>query len=104
MNPFTRIASKHASKMDCSSHFPLTVLSEDGWITISDTTQPAIAPREKKLLDEKVEHENRQEAIIAQEPYPSLKTSWNMEVSIKQHWKHWDMAFAEKKVDRVHQV
>ena len=58
MNPFTRIASKHASKIDCSSHFPLTVLSEDGWITISDTIQPAIAPREMKLLDEKVEHEN----------------------------------------------
>ena len=58
MNPFTRIASKHASKMDCSSHFPLTILSEDGWITISDTIQPAIAPREMKLLDEKVEHEN----------------------------------------------
>ena len=58
MNPFTRIASKHASKMDCSSHFPLTILSEDGWITISDTIQPAIAPREVKLLDEKVEHEN----------------------------------------------
>ena len=58
MNPFTRIASKHASKMDCSSHFPLTILSEDGWITISDNIQPAIAPREMKLLDEKVEHEN----------------------------------------------
>ena len=58
MNPFTRIASKHASKMDCSSHFPLTILSEDGWITISDTIQPAIAPREVKLLDEKMEHEN----------------------------------------------
>ena len=58
MNPFTRIASKHASKMDCSSHFPLTILSEDGWITISDTVQPAIAPRDMKLLDEKVEHEN----------------------------------------------
>jgi len=64
--PFTRIASKHASKMDCSSHFPLTILSEDGWITISDTIQPAIAPREMKLLDEKVEHENMKTGGIYQ--------------------------------------
>ena len=51
MNPFTRIASKHASTMDCSNHFPLT----DGWITISDTIQPAIAPKEIKLLDDKLD-------------------------------------------------
>ena len=58
MNPFTRIASKHASTTDCSDHFPLTILSEDGWITIADTIQPAIAPKEIKLLDDKLDHES----------------------------------------------
>ena len=58
MNPFTRIASKHASTIDCSDHFPLTILSEDGWITITDTIQPAIAPKEIKLMDDKIDHES----------------------------------------------
>ena len=58
MDPTTRIASAHASKTDCSTHFPLTILSEDGWITVADTIQPAIAPTETKLAQEKVGHES----------------------------------------------
>ena len=58
LDPISRIASRHASKMDCSTHFPLTILSEDGWITVADTIRPAIAPEEVKLLDEGVEHES----------------------------------------------
>ena len=58
MDPTSRIASKHASKIECSNHFPLTILSEDGWVTVSDTIKPAIAPTDMKLLKEKTGHEN----------------------------------------------
>ena len=50
VDPVTKIGSKHASKVDCANHFPLTVLSEDGWITISLAhLQPAVAPEEVKM-------------------------------------------------------
>ena len=58
MDPVSRIASRHASKVDCSTHFPLTILSEDGWVTIADTIQPAIAPKEINLLSNQVDHES----------------------------------------------
>ena len=58
MDPVSRIASRHASKVDCSTHFPLTILSEDGWVTVADTIQPAIAPKEVKLLNGKIDHES----------------------------------------------
>ena len=58
MDPTSRIASKHASKIDCSSHFPLTVLSKDGWVTVSNTVKPAVAPTEMKLHKTKIGHES----------------------------------------------
>ena len=57
VDPVSRIATAHASQQDCNTHFPLTVKSEDGWVTISDTVQPAVAPQEIKLLNENFKHE-----------------------------------------------
>ena len=55
----TKIGSKHASKVDCANHFPLTVLSEDGWITVSlSHLQPAIAPEEVKMEGGKLKHDS----------------------------------------------
>ena len=59
VDPVTKIGSKHASKVDCANHFPLTVLSEDGWITVSlSHLQPAIAPQEVKMEGGKLKHES----------------------------------------------
>ena len=57
VDPVSRIATAHASQQDCNTHFPLTVKSEDGWVTISDTVQPAVAPQEIKMLNENFKHE-----------------------------------------------
>ena len=59
VDPVTKIGSKHASKVDCANHFPLTVLSEDGWITVSlSHLQPAIAPEEVKMEGGKLKHDS----------------------------------------------
>ena len=64
MNPSDRIASKHASKVDCSTYFPLTILSEDGWVTVAETIKPAIAPTEVRLLQGKIDHESMKDGGI----------------------------------------
>ena len=72
VDPVTKIGSKHASKVDCANHFPLTVLSEDGWITISLAhLQPAVAPEEVKMQGGKLKHDSmktggiyRHEALV----------------------------------------
>ena len=59
VDPVTKIGSKHASKVDCANHFPLTVLSEDGWITVSlSHLQPAVAPEEVKMEGGKLKHDS----------------------------------------------
>ena len=67
MDPTTRIASRHTSKVDCANHFPLTILSEDGWITVSDSVQPAIAPKDVEMSEGKLHHESMKTGGIYQQ-------------------------------------
>lgn len=67
MDPETRIATKHASLTDCKTHFPITMKSMDGWITISTSIQPAVAPREVRLKGGKIQHESMKSGGIYRE-------------------------------------
>ena len=52
VDPVSKIGTKHAARTDCSNHFSLTIESLDGWVTITDTIKPAIAPKNTPLLNE----------------------------------------------------
>ena len=36
----------------------MTVLSEDGWVTVSNTVKPAVAPTDMKLHKTTIDHES----------------------------------------------
>ena len=55
----TRVATTHASPIECSTHFPLYIETEQrGWVTISDVVRPVDAPATKHLLRQSLEHES----------------------------------------------
>ena len=59
VDPITRVASKHASKTDCSTFFPLTIKSDDGWISITQNeVQLVTAPPTLHEEHLKTKHES----------------------------------------------
>ena len=54
-----RVARRHASKMDCSTHFPMYIQTLAGsWVTISDEVRAVDPPQHKEILNGYPEHES----------------------------------------------
>ena len=54
VDPTTRIATTHASMRECSQHYPMTVDTDHGWITIDKTIKPAPKPSKLNLINIKL--------------------------------------------------
>ena len=67
MDSVTKIATKHTAVIDCNSHYPLTILSMDGWISITSTgIHAAVAPEEIKMEHHVIKHESMKTGGIYQ--------------------------------------
>ena len=50
MDPISKIATKHAERSECNIHFPLTIESKEGWVSVVKTIHAAIPPKGEMLI------------------------------------------------------
>jgi len=50
VDPISKIATKHAERSKCNIHFPLTIESKEGWISVGKTIHAAIPPKREMLI------------------------------------------------------
>lgn len=64
IDPITKIGSKHAAEVDCNEHFPLTIKTAEGWLSVSAEVRLITDPQILQRTETIHSHESMKNAGI----------------------------------------